>query len=379
MKNRKRILTAAFLATVLTLGLASCGGGGGTPGNSEGNSETSVETSQGGTSNETSEATSAIKELTAVSESTELKVGEQVTVSNYYKLVGYKSLTAKQKKVTVVSSNPAVIEVASTYKTMTALSIGEADITVTSSVDETKICTFKVVVTDSFFDRSVSSIASDWDFSNEMDETSPSIKITSDAGNGVYIKNSDGLKWFVETDITIHSVDSSEQFPKFGIVANTTTNTTEVNNNKVYFFIDCPMSIEGNWTNYGVCEVSNGTSWAWNPGVANNTARHNDTIHTASSPIGYEKTFKLGMIRDGFNCHFYVDGVYVKSATILGTIFGNYNATTQDYTDAANTMAGFFLFKASATFSNYSFTNDAAVVDGMISAITPSYITWADD
>ena len=88
----------------------------------------------------------------------------------------------------------------------------------------------------------------------------------------------------------------------------------------------------------------------------------------------------MGMIRDGFNCHLYVNGSYIKSVEVLGTLFGNYDEATQGYTAAVNTMAGFFSFNSTVTFSNYNFVNDEAVVDGMISAIEPDFATnWADD
>ena len=186
-----------------------------------------------------------------------------------------------------------------------------------------------------------------WDIEHEMDETNPYIKVNTDVGAGVYIKDSDGLKWFVETEITVHAVSGGELWPKFGIVANTTVNTTEVNNNKLYFFLDAPMNIEGNWKDFGVCEVANGGNWAWNAGIANNEARHNDVVKSIDTTITYETKFHMGMVRDGFNCHLYANHEYIGSIEVLGTLFGNYNADTQAYTDPSPAMAGFFSFNSS--------------------------------
>ena len=378
----KKQLSTILLTGLLAVGLGACGGG---------NTSNPANTSTGGaTSNPGNNSTvisssdeakeeSPIKSLTAVSETVDIKIGEQATLANYYELKGVKSLSAKQKKVTITSSDESVVKVATTYKTMTALSIGSAVITVTSDVDTTKVCTFTVNVTDSFFDRSLTSISSSWDVAHEMDETNPYIKIDSNLADGIYARGSDGLKWYIETDITIHSVNTGEEWPKFGNVANTTVNTPESNNNKIYYFLDAPMNREGNWSNFGVCEVSNGANWAWNAGVGNNVARHNDAVATVETSITYETTFKMGMLRDGFDCHLYVNGGYVGSVKALGTLLGNYDSATQDYTQPANCMAGFFAFNSVVTFSNYKFVNDEAAVD----ALKPAEITfnnnWADD
>lgn len=406
---KKSRLSSLLLASLITIGLAGCGGNtestnsSNTPAPSAPSSSVPVSTPAepsvpASTPAEpsvpvstpadpvvsttiSSVPESVIKSLTAVNDVVEIKIGEAPSTQNYYNLEGNKkSLTAKQKKVTITSSDETILKISSNFKTMTAVGIGSAVVTVVSQADETKSCTFTVNVTEAFFDREVSSMSSTWDIAHEMDAENPYIKVDTDLGAGIYIRNSDGLKWFVETDITVHSISGGELWPKFGIVANTTVNTTEVNNNKLYYFLDAPMNIEGEWKNFGVCEVANGVNWAWNAGVGNNEARHNDAVYTHSESITYEKTFRMGMIRDGFNCHLYVNGSYIKSVEVLGTLFGNYDEATQGYTAAVNTMAGFFSFNSTVTFSNYNFVNDAAVVDGMISAIEPDFATnWADD
>ena len=375
----KKKLSTILLTGLLAVGLGACGGGnttsspagtstGGTPSNPTSSSEITSTTEQ-----------SPIKSLTAVSETAEIKIGEQATLANYYELKGVKSLSAKQKKVTITSSDESVVKIASTYKTMTALSIGSAVITVTSDVDTTKVCTFTVNVTDSFFDRSLTSISSSWDVAHEMDEENPYIKIDSNLSDGIYARGSDGLKWYIETEITVHSINSGEDWPKFGIVANTTVNTTDSNNNKLYYFLDAPMNREGNWANFGVCEVSNGGNWAWNAGIANNEARHNDAVATVETPLTYDTKFSMGMLRDGFDCHLFVNGAYIGSVKVLNTLFGNYDSATQDYTTPVNCMAGFFSFNSVVTFSNYKFVNDEAAVEALRPAEIVFNNNWADD
>lgn len=375
----KKKLSTILLTGLLAVGLGACGGGnttsspagtstGGTPSNPTSSSEITSTTEQ-----------SPIKSLTAVSETVDIKIGEQATLANYYELKGVKSLSAKQKRVVITSSNEEVIKIASSYKTMSALSIGSATITVTSEVDSTKVCTFTVNVTDAFFDRTLTSIGSSWDVTNEMNEENPSIKIDTNLSDGIYARGSDGLKWYIETAITVHSINAGEEWPKFGIVANTTVNTPESNNNKIYYFLDAPMNREGNWVNFGVCEVSNGGNWAWNAGVGNNVARHNDAVASVENPITYETTFSMGMLRDGFNCHLFVNGAYIGSVTALGTLLGNYDAATSDYTSPANCMAGFFSFNSVVTFSNYKFYNDEAKLAEYMPAEPVFNTNWADD
>lgn len=373
----KKTLSTILLTGLIAVSLGACGGG-----------NTSNATSTGGTTPTSTPAASSqitstteqspIKSLEAVNASVEIKIGEQATTANYYELKGVKSLSAKQKRVTITSSDESVVKVASSFKTMTAVSLGTATITVVSDVDATKTCSFTVTVTDAFFDRTITSISSTWDVAHEMDTENPYIKIDSNLSDGIYARGSDGLKWYLETEITVHSVNSGEEWPKFGIVANTTTHT-ENNNNKLYYFLNAPMNIEGNWKDFGVCEVANGGNWAWNAGIANNEARHNDVVKSIDTTITYETKFHMGMVRDGFNCHLYANHEYIGSIEVLGTLFGNYNADTQAYTDPVPAMAGFFSFNSVITFSNYNFVSDAAAVDALIPAEPAFNNGWADD
>ncbi len=321
-----------------------------------------------------------IKELSAVYENAVIKIDETVSTLNYYKLEGYKALTNKQKKVTFTFSDETIVKISENKRIFTAQKIGTTKVTIVSEEDPTKSCEFNLTVEECYFDRTLTSIAPTWDVTNEMNEENPSIKIDSNLADGIYIRNSDGLKWYVETEIKVHSVNTSEYYAKIGIIANTTTNTEDTKNNMVIFFIDANRENDNNWTNFGVCEVSNGANWAWNAGIGNNEARHNDAVYVSPTSIGYNTSFKMGMLRDGQDCHMYVNGQYIVSAEILKTLFCNYDDATQDYTADVNAMAGFFSFNSVVTFSNYRFTNNLTEVDTMLSAITEKiYCPWVED
>ena len=330
------------------------------------------------------ENTSPIKSLTAIYENTTIKLDEQVPTANFYNIEGFKSLTAKQKRVTITSSDESIVKIASTYKTFTAVSLGTVTITVTSDVDSTKSCTFNLTVEDCFFDRTVASMVSSWDVTNEMNEENPSVKIDTNNMDGIYARGSDGLKWYIETEITIHDVHPWELWSKIGIVANTFSNTIENSNNKLCFYLDAAIrdadNPNTNWTNFGVCEVSNGGSWAWNDGVGNDVARHNDAIARVETPITYEITFSMGMVRDGFNFHLYANNSYIGSIKTLETLFGNYNEEKNDGSYIpAKAMAGFFSFNSTVTFSNYEFTNIEDEVNEKIPEAPIFNENWASD
>ena len=106
----KKKLSTILLTGLLAVGLGACGGG---------NTSNPANTSTGGaTSNPGNNSTvissseakeeSPIKSLTAVSDTVDIKIGEQATLANYYELKGVKSLSAKQKKVTITSSDESV-------------------------------------------------------------------------------------------------------------------------------------------------------------------------------------------------------------------------------------------------------------------------------
>jgi hypothetical protein len=80
------------------------------------------------------------------------------------------------------------------------------------------------------------------------------------------------------------------------------------------------------------------------------------------------ETFKMGVVKEGFNYHVYFNGVYVKSVETSKDGF----SVDSTLAEAAPTIAGLFDFKSEVKYSNYLFTTDAAVVDAKIPA-TPDF------
>lgn len=385
-----KTLSVMMLASCIT-GLASCQSnptstttpGTSTPATSSSAPATSVVNPTSTTKPDSTSATveSVIKSLTAVNEHVTLKVDETATLTAFYDLQGNKSLSAAQKLVTAVSDNDDVVAILPNGRQMSAKAIGKANITITSRVDTTKSCTFEVTVSDVYFDRNVSAIASGDDMSKELKEDGGVFRTSGQGAFGqYYVKGINSTKWYAETSITIHSVLDSEKFPKFGIVTNSTTATTETQNNQLVFFLDAAIGSSNttSWTGFGICEVETGNNWAWNPGVTDSVSRHKDRMYTAPEAITYETKFKMGMARDGFDFHFWVNDVYAGSMTTLSFLFGNYNTTTQT-DDAANSMVGFFHFYSDVTFEEYSATDTVADVDAKINAVAEkNYISSYD-
>ena len=90
------------------------------------------------------EPQSPIASLKATENSTTLKVGESILLTNFYEIKGTSTLNAAQRACTYESSNPDVVNI--NAKRAEAVAPGTATITVTSKVDPTKSCTFEVVV-----------------------------------------------------------------------------------------------------------------------------------------------------------------------------------------------------------------------------------------
>lgn len=334
---------------------------------------------------------SKIKSLTAKSEVVEMKEDESVSAANLYELKGNK-LTAKDKKVTITSEDETVVAVEGT--SLTALKVGESKITVVSKVDETKSCSFKVVVTASFFDRKISSVvSSDDDFEHETDEENPYIRTSGSMTMDLYVKSADVAKAYIETKVEWHSTSASEDYPKMGIVFSTESNKVvedQMTQNKVVYFFNPERAHENGdaatFTRFGVCEIQNGGNWAWNAGVTNEQARHCDGAYSLAEGVGQNNgSFTMGMIRDGLEFHCFVNGNYVFSFEALHDLFSTSVETSGD----ALSRFGFFEFNSDVTFSNYSFTVDPTEVDQKIATITtknsigdPSSsaaIKWAQD
>ena len=333
------------------------------------------------------EPQSAIASLTATEKSTTLKIGESLLLTNFYEIKGTSTLSAAQRACTYESSNPDVVKI--NAKRAEAIAPGTVTITITSNVDSTKSCSFEIVVARVFIDRDLSMIPSEDDFTNEWDEAkgTGSFRTSSGITNFYYIADVYSTQWYVETEITLHSVNWDDRWPKIGIVAqNKDENGVET---MVAFFLNASIGLadyydeSGNfvrgednnyWNEFGVAEVAQGGHWAWEPNITNSLARHHDYAwNTGDNKIAFDTTFKLGIARDGANFHVYVNDNYMGSFQLSAEL----DILYADGQPAASHV-GFYHFSCDATFSNYLATTDAAAVTAKIPA-EPVYCEFLED
>lgn len=365
----KRIITAVsltILACMLCLLVTSCG-------------------PQQGTNN--NDTKSIIESLTAKESSTTLKIGESILLTNFYEIKGTSALSAAQRACTYESSNPDIVKI--NAKRAEAVAPGTATITVTSNVDNTKTCSFEVVVAKVFIDRDLSMIPSEDDFTNEWDEAkgTGSFRTSSGLTNFYYISDIYSTQWYVESDITIHNVTWEDRWPKIGIIAQN-KNDSGIET-MVAFYLNASIGLNdtydengvfvkgvdnNEWNEFGVCEVAQGGHWAWEQGITDSLARHHDYAwNTGDNKITYETTFKLGVARDGMNFHIYVNGEYKGSFQLSESLEILYENGAP-----VASHVGFYHFNCDATFSNYKATADAAEVAAKIPA-EPVYCGFLDD
>ena len=325
--------------------------------------------------------------VTATQESTTLKIGESDLITNFYEIKGNSTLNAAQRACTYESSNPEVVKIDG--KRMEALASGTVTITVTSNVDKTKSCSFQVVVAKVFIDRELSMIPSEDDFSKEWDEEKGTGEFTTNSAitNFYYIADINSTKWYVETDITLNSVNWDDRWPKVGIVAQTRNSSgTET---MVAFFLNASIGLNdtydenGNlvmaednnsWNEFGVCEVAQGGHWAWEQGITNSLARHHDSAwNIGDTKVTFGDTFKLGVARDGANFHVYVNGNYMGSFQLSSELDILY-----ENGEPLPSNVCFYQFSSNVTFSNYSATQDEAKVAEKIPT-EPVYTDFLED
>lgn len=331
--------------------------------------------------------TSVIDSLTAKEASTTVKIGESILLTNFYEIKGTSALSAAQRACTYESSNPEVVKI--NAKRAEAIAPGTATITVTSNVDNTKSCSFEVVVAQVFIDRELSLIPSGDDFTNEWDEATQtgSFRTSSGENNFFYISNIYSTQWYVETDITLHEVRWDDRWPKIGIFAS--GENSQGVETMVAFFLNASIGLgdvydeqgnlvkgqdNNNWNEFGVSEVAQGDHWAWEQGITNSLARHHDYAwNTGSETITFNTTFKLGVARNGADFHVYVNGNYMGSFQLSSDLEILYEGGA---TIASH--VGFWHFACDATFANYKATADEAEVAKKIPA-TPIYCEFLVD
>ena len=383
MKKFLKVLTICLL--VLAMCFVAVGCKNGNDGTGEGPDGGDNVTGDSGNNGGSQDPASVIASLTATEASTNVKVGESILITNFYELKGTSTLNASQRACTYVSSNPDVVKI--NAKRAEAVAPGTATITITSNADSTKSCSFEVVVAGVFIDRELTTIPSEDDFSNEWSDElgTGSFKTGSGITNFYYIANVESTQWYVETDITLNSVNWDDRWPKIGIFAQ--TKNEEGDESMVAFFLNASIGLNDyadengnhvngenneNWNEFGVCEVYKG-HWAWEQGITNSLARHHDYAWTIDSTITYGTTFKLGVARDGANFHVYVNGNYV----------GSYQLSTEltilcENGQPVASNVGFYQFASDVTFSNYSATTDAAKVAAKVPA-EPIYTDFLED
>ena len=365
MKKFVAALTLVILVCLMSFGLAGCKPDDPAQGNGPGT------TDQGGSGEENKDPASVIASLTATESSTEIKVGDTILLTNFYEIKGTSSLSAAQRACTYESSNPEIVKI--NAKRAEAVAPGTATITVTSNADNTKSCSFEVVVSKVFIDRDLSMVPSEDDFTNEWDsETGTgSFRTTSGLTNFYYIADIESTQWYVETEITLNQVNYDDRWPKIGIVASG-KNSSGVET-MVAFFLNASIGLNdsydengnlvkapdnNNWNEFGVCEVAQGQHWAWEQGITNSLARHHDYAwNTGTNTITFGSTFKLGVARDGMNFHVYVNGNYMGSFALsseLDILYENGQPIASH--------VGFYQFSSDVTFANYFATQDAAKV-----------------
>lgn len=357
--------------------LVSCGGG---------SSEEPPIIDGGGDGGDKEEEKSIIKSLTAKKEVNEIKIGEVHSADEFYTLLPVKgTLTAKQKKVSIEWDNKEALAISG--KSIKALAPGESNVTVTSEVDKTKTCTFKIIVKGVFFNRETSGVISEADdFSKELIEDGATVTTSSSTSLNIFANVEDSTTLYTETKIKYNSTDESEHFPKFGIVFSTFSNPVadeDVANNEVYVFLNAERGNDNaktEFNQFGVCEVYNSGGWAWNPGITNAQARHCDAAHVSEKTFTVGSEFKLAAARIGSEFHVWLDDTYVFSFNTLDRLF-----KTSDGKDTLGGV-GFFEFNSNITFSGYSVSNKEEEVKAKVNTIeTKKFIgqegmpNWAED
>ena len=378
MKKFLKVLTICLLVFALCFVAVGC--------NKDNGTGDGGNTDAGNNSNNNDSGALTIT-LTATEPSTSVKIGESILITNFYEIKGSSTLSAAQRACTYVSSNEEVVKI--NNKRAEAVGAGTATITVTSSVDNTKSCSFEVVVAKTFIDRDLSMIPTEDDFSGEWDDAAGtgSFRTSSGITNFYYLSDVYSTQWYVETDITIHSVNWDDRWPKIGIVAqNKNADGVET---MVAFYLNASIGLNDhydengtfvrgednlNWNEFGVSEVAQGGHWAWEDGITNSLARHHDYCwNTGDNTITYGTTFKLGVARDGDNFHVYINGAYAGSFQLSSELDILY-----ENGKSVESHVGFYHFSCDATFSNYSATTDAAAVAGKVPA-EPIYCDFLED
>ena len=323
-----------------------------------------------------------IKEIALKSNArTTLSVTEKVSTTAFFEVKANKGFTLKtaDRKVIITSSNPNVLNVLATGATVStffeALAPGNVKITVQSNIQESARLEFDIVVKDSVFDRQAMDgfFGNNWDnvdFEHEVDAENPYIKTVAEdsVNHQFYFRNSYSTKSYAECEFTFYSEqDGSAHLPKLGFAFSTNgENETGLDSvSMIYFDTDCSGG-KTTYYNIGYNEIANGI-WGWDQGGQSPLAK-SCGMYKYEAGVQKGETFKMGVVKDGYNYHVYFNGIYVKSIETTKEGF----STDKTYTEAAPTICGLFDFKSEVKYSNYSFTTDEIIVNSKIPE-TPDY------
>ena len=371
--KKLRILPITLL--LLSLGLAGCGNSGDAPA-SQGGGEGSSHVQQPSSSEEA--PSSPIKSLTATVEHLDVKLGESISITQYYKLVGFKALNSKEKKVTIVSSNVEAVKIVGAI--MTGLVVdGESTITITSQADATKSCSFTVKVKDIYFNRVYSEINALDDLEHELPADGGYIQTTGGTSDMLIFNQEASTKFMVSTKLAVNSVTDGELWPKFGLVFKQVDADKDLTTNYAIFFLDGPMNRvnegKANWTDFGYCEIMGGT-FGWDSAPA--YARHKEDVFIKDTPIDYNEFFTMTAVVDGRNLHMFLGYGEGENAKEV------YMYTLEGYADLFGEgqgngfIPGFFQFNSVVTYKDYSYTTDADAIAAKMNGVTVRYADYDD-
>lgn len=367
MKKFKIIPLALLL---LALGVTACnksggGNGGETDPKDPGQQEPGGETQD-----------SVIKSLTATVSNLEIKLGEATSVSSYYKLTGYKTLSSKEKKVTITSSDSSVVKIVGNIMTGLVAN-GTAKITIKSQADETKTCSFDVLVKDIFFNRQYSEINGSDELDKELPADGGIVTTTGGTSDMLIFNQEASTKFMVSTKIAVNSVTDGELWPKFGLVFKQVDEAKDLSTSFLIVFLDGPMNrvSEGkpNWTDFGYCEIAGGV-FGWDSAPA--YARHKEDVFIKKTGIGYNEFFTMTAVVEGRNIHMFLgygEGeaykeVYMFSIEGYADLFGA--------GDGNGFIPGFFQFNSVVTYKDYSYSTDATAIAAKMNGVTPRYAEY---
>ena len=348
---------------LLALGLTGCGGSKGGSGGGGGG---------GGTVQPTTQPTddSVIKSLVATVEHLDLKLGEATSVTSYYKLTGNKTLSSKEKKVTIVSSNPEVVKIVGNI--MTGLQVnGTSTITITSQADERKSCSFDVLVKDIYFNRQYSEINGADNLEKELPADGGIVVTESGVSNMLIFNQEASTSFMVTTKLAVNAVTDGELWPKFGLVFKQVDDNKDLTSDFLIVFLDGPMNrvSEGrtNWTDFGYCEISGGVfGWDSQPAYA----RHKENVFIKNTTIEYNEFFTLTGVVEGRKVHMFLGYGEGENAKEV------YMFTVEGYEDLFGTglgrgfIPGFFQFNSTVTYKEYSYTTDSDAIAAKMEGVS---------